>query len=250
MFFYKPSQQILIDSGATSTLVSLSFALRVGIAIQATQHGAKQLDKSPLHVTGEVKFSVTFGEKHLMVDGSVNSDLDCDTLAGTPFCKANKVDALLSRELISIDGTLIAESVILRNDRERVLYPGDYLEVSSADLTDYDDQEVAIEPRVDSPMQGSWPSPTITRVIQGAIRIPNHTDQPVRVAKCQHFTQIRRVVSSEALSSFSTAASVVRPPIALAVSLSHHFAAVHTDHDLIPHVDVRRKVFDLKLRYD
>ena len=265
-FYEHHTVRILVDSGATSTLVSLSFATRVGLTIKPTQHGAKQLDKSPLHVSGEVKFSVSFGDKRLIVDGLVNSDLDCDILAGTPFCLTNKVDALLSRELISIDGQLIpygsrpesvqhtiyrAESTILRNDRERVLYPGDYLEINSTDLSNYNGQEVAIEPRVDSPMRGSWPPPAITRVIQGSIRIPNHTDEPVRIAKCQHFAQINRVTTAEVLASHSSATPVL-PPRTLSPSSpsTHHSAAVHTDDDLILPPDMRRRFFDLQRRYD
>ena len=43
---------------------------------------------------------------------------------------------------------------------------------------------------------------------------------------------------------------MVRPPVALPASSSHYSAAVHTDHDLILPVDVRRKFFDLQRRYD
>ena len=265
-FYEHYTVRILVDSGATSNLISATFALRVGLTVKPTPHGAKQLDKSPLRVTGEVKFAVTFGNKQLVVDGLVSSDLDYDILAGTPFCKANKVDALLSRDLISIDGQLVpygsrpesiqhtvyrAESVILRNDKETVLYPGDYIEINSTDLSDYDDQEVAIEPRVDSPMLGSWPSPTISRVIQGSVRIPNHTDEPVRIGKCQHFAQIRRVTTSDILASYSTPIPLSPPPATLPPSPPlHHSAAVHTDHDLILPSDVRRKFLDLQRRYD
>ena len=265
-FYEHYTVRILVDSGATSNLISATFALRVGLTVKPTPHGAKQLDKSPLRVTGEVKFAVTFGNKQLVVDGLVSSDLDYDILAGTPFCKANKVDALLSRDLISIDGQLVpygsrpesiqhtvyrAESVILRNDKETVLYPGDYIEINSTDLSDYDDQEVAIEPRVDSPMLGSWPSPTISRVIQGSVRIPNHTDEPVRIGKCQHFAQIRRVTTSDILASYSTPIPLSPPPTTLPPSPPlHHSAAVHTDHDLILPSDVRRKFLDLQRRYD
>ena len=152
--------------------------MRVGLNIEPTKQGAKQLDKSPLHVSGEVHFSVSFGDLELGVEGLINAQLDYDILAGVPFCKKNKIDVLLSKELISINGQLIpygsrpesiqhsvfrTESVILRNDKERVLFPGDYLEISSNQLSSYENEEVSIEPRVDSPSQGSWPSPTISR---------------------------------------------------------------------------------------
>ena len=178
----------------------------------------------PLAVSGEVKFSISFGELDLAVDGLVNDSLDYDILAGVPFCKNNKVDVLLSRDLICIQGKMIpygskpesiqhsiyrSESVIVRNDKSRVLYPGDYVEIASEDLGPYENEEISIEPRIDSPMQGSWPSPTISRVIQGSIRIPNHSKEPIQLNKCQHFAQIRRVTTPQYLQS--TLPKTVRP---------------------------------------
>ena len=99
--------KILVDSGATSTLVSGAFSRKVGLILQPTQQGAKQLDKSPLAVSGEVSFNVSFGDLNLKVSGLVNDSLDYDILAGVPFCEENNIDVLLSRKLISIHGKLI-----------------------------------------------------------------------------------------------------------------------------------------------
>ena len=101
-FFEHHTVKILVDSGATSSLISRSFALRVGLNIHPTDHGAKQLDKSFLKLCGEVKFEISFGDITLKVDGLINESLEYDILAGVPFCKENKVDVLMSRELISI----------------------------------------------------------------------------------------------------------------------------------------------------
>ena len=77
--------KIIVDTGATSTLVSLAFVKRVGLVIQPTNHYARQLDKSRIQVAGEVKFTISFGDITLSVDGLVNSSIDCDILAGCPF---------------------------------------------------------------------------------------------------------------------------------------------------------------------
>ena len=110
-FFYAFYQhhilKILIDTGATSSLISDSFARRVGLKVHSTLHAAKQLDKSPVPVSGEVKFSVAFGDMNLEVDGLVNNQIDYDILAGTPFCKANNIDVLLSRDMIVIHGKMV-----------------------------------------------------------------------------------------------------------------------------------------------
>ena len=106
--FYKHhTVKILVDTGATSSLVANSFARKVGLNVEATNHGAKLLDKSPLPVSGEVKFSIAFGDMNLQVDGLVNDQIDYDILAGVPFCKANNIDVLLSKDMISINGKLI-----------------------------------------------------------------------------------------------------------------------------------------------
>ena len=64
-FYQHHIMKILVDSGATSSLVSNSFAHKVGLRVESTKHGATQLDKSPLTVSGEVKFSVLFGDMNL-----------------------------------------------------------------------------------------------------------------------------------------------------------------------------------------
>ena len=267
-FFYAFYQhhivKILVDTGATSSLINTSFARRVGLNIEPTTQGAKQLDKSLLHVSGEVHFSVTYGEFDLHVEGLINGSLDYDILAGIPFCEKNMIDVLCSRQLISINGTLIpygsrpesiqhsvfrAESVILRNDRERVLFPGEYLEISSNELANYESDEVAIEPRTDSPLQGSWPSPTISRVIQGSIRIPNQSAEPIKINKCQHFAQIRRVTTSEILTSI-TQTPVLPAPSPKNQPATPYSSAVATDPDKLLPPEIRQKFHDLHIKWD
>ena len=75
-----------------------------------------------------------------------------------------------------------ADSVILRNDTSKVLYPGEYIEIYSDNLSNYEG-EIAIEPRTDSPLQGNWPAPSMSRVIQGTVRIPNETEE-----HCKHLS--------------------------------------------------------------
>ena len=214
-FYMHHTVKIIVDTGATSTLISATFAKRVGINIQPTNHSARQLDKTKISVAGEVKFTVSYGKLELHVEGLVNDSLDCDILAGVPFCTDNNVDVLLSKSLISIgDGlkqppTLIAygskpssiqhdvyrvESDVLRNGSQKVLLPGEFLELEGGNIHSYEG-EVAIEPRVSSPMAGEWPPCSITRVINGTVRIPNNTNEPIHLHKAMHVAQIRRVTS-------------------------------------------------------
>ena len=91
-YYRHHSVKILIDTGATSTLISSSFVSRMGLQLRPTKHSARQLDKSKVPLVGEVKFSVSFGKLKLSVEGLVNDSVDCDILAGVPFCRANAVD--------------------------------------------------------------------------------------------------------------------------------------------------------------
>ncbi len=207
--------KIVIDTGATSTLVSVSFAKKVGIKIEPTKHSARQLDKSRIQLAGEVKFEIHFGNKTLYVDGLVNSSIDCDILAGCPFCEENAVDVFPRRREISIgDGkdcppVVIAygsqpasiqhdiyrvESTLVRNNSPQVILPGEFVELKSPDYQRYEG-EVALEPRMDSPLNGTWPECAITRVINGVIRIPNNTEQLIELRKSAHLGHIRRVTT-------------------------------------------------------
>ena len=265
--FYKHHiVKILIDSGATSSLISSSFAHKVGLNIKPTQHGAKQLDKSPLKVSGEVKFNLSFGETTLQVDGLVNGSLECDILAGVPFCETNNIDIFLSRQLISIGDQKFpygtkpesiqhtiyrTKSVILRNDESRTLYPGDYVEINSSDLSEFENSDISIEPRIDSPQQGKWPPPTMSRVIQGTIRIPNDSEEPVKINKCQHFAQIRFATTSDIITTM-TLPQPSAPPIAAKrqnTSLPYS-SSISTDPDQILSADMRQKFYDAQKRWD
>ena len=89
----------------------------------------------------------------------VMDNLDCDVLAGVPFCKDNKVDVHLHDEEISIDSMRIpygakpevshdifrAESLILSSTEKNVVMPGEFIEYDHGSLGSYEG-EVAIEP--------------------------------------------------------------------------------------------------------
>ena len=265
-FYRHHTLKVLIDTGATSTVVSYSFVRRVGIKLLPTKHTARQLDQSALHVVGEVRFTISFGKLELIVEGIVNNSVDCDILAGIPFCKDNDVDVLCRRELISIGNeggnpVLIkygaesdsiqhdiyrVESTVLRNDDAKVLYPGDYLELDSEDIQKYEG-EISVEPRSNSPMNGQWPECSLTRVIQGKIRIPNDTDEPIHVGKSAHLAQIRRVVSPAKVQD-----TVPKPAPSQASPICKPFTStIKIDPSGKLLTDAQRKMFNnLHLDYD
>ena len=179
-FYQHHPCKLLIDTGATLSLVSKAFIKLAGISIKSTNHFARQVDHSSLKVEGEIHIELHFGDMILPIDALVN------ILVGVPFRKDNDVEVHLKKNEIGIRGTRIpygakisanhtiyaAESFLLRNHPANVLFPGEFLELHSDSLSGYNG-EISIEPRFDSPNNGEWPEPTVSRVIQGTIRIPN-----------------------------------------------------------------------------
>ena len=70
---------------------------------------------------------------------------------------------------------------------------GDYVEFKYKDLQQFDG-EVAIEPHSSFSKFKSWVEPTISRVIEGTLGIPNLKDEPVQIQKAQHIAQIRPII--------------------------------------------------------
>ena len=205
-FYGHHTCKIVLDTGATSSVISKAFLDRIGMEPESTNHSARGVSKKDLDLKGEQHLTVTFGNKSLQVSGVVLDSLDCDILAGTPFGKKNKVDVFMSSETICIQGQTIpygakakchdvyrVECLLLRNDDEKVLMPGEFVEIQSEELRNFDG-EVAVEAHVSSPLSGNWPEPAITRVIQGTVRIPNAGQEPVQISKTQHIAQIHRVI--------------------------------------------------------
>ena len=115
---------------------------------------------------------LNFGNIPLPVTALVVDTIDCDILAGVPFCKENDIQVYLKKKTISIGSSNFAygnkptkqsdifrtESFILRSDNSHVILPGKYLEFSSTPLKLYEG-EISIEPHRSSPLNGSWPQP-------------------------------------------------------------------------------------------
>ena len=56
---------VVIDTGATSSLISKSFVAKAGLAIKPTRHSARSVDKSSLNILGEVHVSLNYDKKIL-----------------------------------------------------------------------------------------------------------------------------------------------------------------------------------------
>ena len=96
----------------------------------------------------------------LPITALVLDKLDCDILAGIPFCKANDIQVHLKSECISVRDVKIpygargigrvydikhTESSVVHNNSTKVLMPGDFVEIYADELKSFNG-EVAIEP--------------------------------------------------------------------------------------------------------
>ena len=126
--------------------------------------------------------------KNLPVTALVMDKLDCDILGGVPFCKDNDISVHLKDELLSVQGINLpygancsnASSEVyqatLRNDNAKVLFPGDFVEMRDESLKLLNG-EIAIEPRMDSPADGNWPLPSISRSHQWDSTYTEHRER-------------------------------------------------------------------------
>ncbi len=170
-----------------------------------------------MEACGETNIIVTRGSLSLQLQAVVVKDLDCDILAGVPFMKLNNIVLDLPGEAIVISNKRISysspqpdlhsanirrsQSFLLRPTRKEVILPGEYIELKTP--TTLDDETVAIEPRYDS-CEDVWIKPTLTKAVDGFIRIPNLTSSPVSVSKHQHLIQVYHTTTPEELDTSPT----------------------------------------------
>ena len=114
---------------------------------------------------------------------------------------------------------------------------------------------------MDSPLSGEWPSPSISRVIQGSIRIPNLGTDPIQISRIQHIAQIRRVIvpsihnlsdvvhiNSPSLKS-GTKRSISSDPLRTD-SPTNHRAEISIDPDNMLNREERKEFSDINKRFD
>ena len=136
---------IVLDTGATASLISLAKAMELKLKILPTAHRAVQVDGvSNLKVLGEVHTEFSRGNLVLHFSGLVVNELGTDILGGTNFHKENDIYSRMAKDTIVIQGTNCFQSTpveIMKLDenittaklvsvrKTQVLMPGDILEM-------------------------------------------------------------------------------------------------------------------------
>ena len=114
-----------------------------------SRHLARGITKTSLVVHGEAHIDLSFEDQTLPVTALVVDIHDCDILVGVPFCAQHNVVPLMKKQQVLINGSvyhygksarrpsvhdiLKVDSFVLRNDRAKVILPGDFYEFHSTD---------------------------------------------------------------------------------------------------------------------
>ncbi len=261
---------LTLDTGATTNMVSASFARSIGLPMKRASQVAHQADGvTPLKVVGEVHCTLSRDSHSFQLDGLVVEQLDVDVLAGNPFLDLNDVAVRVAKKQIVINGHDVlyygghaketasvrrTQSYLLRSPpRQSVILPGEYLEISTP--SDVDPDAIwALEPRFDTHInkftkpERAWPTVQEVKSIGGHIRIPNMSDDPIVVRKSEHLCQIRQVLPVSRSQPKDVTPS---PPAVTNVPTSTPDASgVSIDPDNILPDDVKQQFRDLHKQYE
>ena len=152
--------------GATSNLINITAAHRLGFPLKPACQGAHQADgRTPMSVLGKTHIFVSRGKLSFQLDALVVKELDVDFRAGTPFLSINDFAISPTRKQIVIKGSEIvmygddifttqpsirrAQSFRIHSpNKPAVILPGEYLELCiPVDIPS--DATLALEPRFD-----------------------------------------------------------------------------------------------------
>ena len=194
---------IVLDCGATASLIRASEASRLKLKIWPTLHKAVQVDGvTNLKVLGEIHTEFTRGDLTLTFSALVVNKLGTPVLGGTNFLvendvycrmandtvviKGNNVFRSTSAEILSMDQHLHAK--LVKVDRTQVILNGDFIECSLPPECP-PNEEYFLDPRHDAGNFSS--SPQIVKAFNSIIRIENEAAFPVKVKKNTLLAQVR-----------------------------------------------------------
>ena len=102
---------IVLDSGATASLISLTKAKQLKLAISPTFHRVIQVDGvSNLKILGEVHTQFSRGDLTLYFNALVVNNLGTNVLGGTNFLKDNDIYSRMAKDMIVIQGSNVFQS--------------------------------------------------------------------------------------------------------------------------------------------
>ena len=203
---------IVLDTGATASLISLAKVQQLNLKIFPTVHKAIQVDGvTDLKILGEVHTEFARGNLVLNFSGLVVNKLGTDILGGTNFHKENDVYSRMSKDMIVIKGTNIFQSTpvevmtmdkdtsvprLISIRRTQFLIPGDKIELELP-TTCSPGGFYVVEPKLG---QGSiLCHPQVVKAVNGKIVIDIYDDKtctPIKVTKNSKPIQVRETTTT------------------------------------------------------
>ena len=257
--------KLILDSGSETNMIKESTAHLLQATIyKSSQHALQADGKSPLHIKGETRLTLTRGKHSFQLEALVVQQLDVDILAGVPFMDVNDITIRPSkRQVILNDNTVIEyasnnrshtphavryiSSHILRTTASTTVLPGEFLEVDAPSCLP-GDMLYAIEPRADTKHALSWPAPDMIHSVEGKLRIPNHSKEPLHFKRNEHLAQAIEVfeppLESAPLATNICVQAVTSPTASL------HSAPVQIDPDHILPDSYSNRFKQLHAQYD
>ena len=208
----KQTVHLVLDTGATASLISLEKASELKLRILPTKHKAIQVDGiSQLKVIGEVHTEFKRGDLSLNFSGLVVNRLGTAILAGTNFHRDNDVYCRMSLNKIVIKGIHVYQSTpvevlkfektpkarLVKVDKSKIVIPGDLITLKLPSMCT-DDATYVVEPKLD---QGKvYCEPQIVTADKDLIQVEvkGHDEfSPVRLKKNASPIQVREVTKDD-----------------------------------------------------
>ena len=224
--------KITMDCGATSNLINITFAHRLGFPLMPVCQGAHQADgRTPMSVLGETHIFVSRGKWSFQLDALVVKELDIEFLADMPFLSINNIAISPMRKQIVIKGSEIvtcgddifttqpsirrAQSFRINSpNKPAFILPGGYLELCTpVDIPP--DATLALEPRFDSKIRGPptcWPEAQEVAWVGNHIHLINNANDPVIIPKHAHVWQVHPAINLTCDNHDPSPQTAVLPP--------------------------------------
>ena len=193
---------IVLDSGATASLISLNKAKQLKLLISPTSHRAIQVDGiSNLKILGEIHTQFSRGDLTLYFNALVVNNLGTEVLGGTNFLKDNDIYSRMAKDMIVIKGSNIFQSTpaailememnassaqLVRVQKTQTILSGEHLKCELP--SNFPPTGVFFA----EPKQGHlFNTPTVVHASDNCIYLPNDNADPVIVKKNEQIAQVR-----------------------------------------------------------
>ena len=110
--FDKTPVTVVVDSGATSNIVSYDLVQKLKIPMSKPSQLATTTDSHRLDVVGEVDIKLYYGGLGLSLDALVAKGISDEILGGMPFMKSDDIGVRPKFNEISIQGTPVSVSSV------------------------------------------------------------------------------------------------------------------------------------------